>query len=138
MSAVRPTGSCESQHTLTTSTCRNKRGVRAVAKASDGIFMASKPSFYVQSYGNTLGQRKGLILHVKEEQKIPLRGPKSLTSFKLYATSANIVVVPCKRTQQVTTLLGPTMLGPFAWAFCCFTWSYLFNKTSYKFFNENL
>ena len=135
---MRPTGSCESQHTLTTSTCRNKRGVRAVAKASDGIFMASKPSFYVQSYGNTLGRRKGLILHVKEEQKIPLHGPKSLTSFKLYATSANIVVVPCKRTQQVTTLLGPTMLGPFAWAFCCFTWSYLFNKTSYKFFNENL
>ena len=31
---------------------------------------------------------------------------KSLTGFKLYATSANIVVVPCKRTQQVTTLLG--------------------------------
>ena len=28
-------------------------------------------------------------------------------------TNANIVVVPCKRTQQVTTLLGPTMLGPF-------------------------
>ena len=26
-------------------------------------------------------------------------------------TSANIVVVPCKRTQQVTTLLSPTMLG---------------------------
>ena len=25
--------------------------------------------------------------------------------------SANIAVVPCKRTQQVTTLLGPTMLG---------------------------
>ena len=25
-------------------------------------------------------------------------------------TSANIVVVPCKRTQQVTTLLGPTVL----------------------------
>ena len=36
---------------------------------------------------------------------------KSLTGFKLYATSVNIVVVPCKRTQQVTTLLGPTMLG---------------------------
>ena len=29
-------------------------------------------------------------------------------------TSANIVVVPGKRTQQVTPLLGPTMLGPFA------------------------
>ena len=26
-------------------------------------------------------------------------------------TSANIVVFPCKRTQQVTTLLGPRMLG---------------------------
>ena len=34
-----------------------------------------------------------------------------MTGFKLYATSANIVVVPCKRTQQGTTLLGPTMLG---------------------------
>ena len=31
-------------------------------------------------------------------------------------TSPNIVVVPCKRTQQVTTLLDPTMLGLFAWA----------------------
>ena len=29
-------------------------------------------------------------------------------------TSTNIVVVPCKRTQQVTTL-WPTTLGPFAW-----------------------
>ena len=26
-------------------------------------------------------------------------------------TSANIVVVPCKRLQRVTTLLDPTMLG---------------------------
>ena len=25
-------------------------------------------------------------------------------------------MVPCKRTQQVATLLGPTMLGPFALA----------------------
>ena len=32
-------------------------------------------------------------------------------------TSANIVVIPCKRTQQVTALLDPTMLGPFAGAF---------------------
>ena len=30
-----------------------------------------------------------------------LHGPKSLTSFKLCATSANIVVLPCKRTQHV-------------------------------------
>ena len=35
----------------------------------------------------------------------------SLTGFKLDTTYANSVVVPCKRTQQVTTLLGPTMLG---------------------------
>ena len=44
---------------------------------------------------------------------ICLHGPKSLTGFKLYATCANIVVVPCKRTQQVTTLLGPNNVG------CC-------------------
>ena len=42
---------------------------------------------------------------------VRLHGSKSLTGFKLYATSANTVVVPCKQTQQVTTLLGPTMLG---------------------------
>ena len=40
-----------------------------------------------------------------------LHEPKTLTSFKLYATSANTVVAPCKQRQQVTTLLGPTMLG---------------------------
>ena len=40
-----------------------------------------------------------------------VHGPKSLTGFKLYTTSANIVVVPCKRTQKVITLLGPTLLG---------------------------
>ena len=33
---------------------------------------------------------------------VRLNGPKSLTNFKLYATSVNIVVVPC--------MLGPTML----------------------------
>ena len=33
---------------------------------------------------------------------VRLNGPKSLTDFKLYATSVNIVVVPC--------MLGPTML----------------------------
>ena len=29
---------------------------------------------------------------------VRFHGPKSLTGFKLYATSANIIVVPCKRT----------------------------------------
>ena len=32
---------------------------------------------------------------------VSLHGPKSLTGFKLYATSTNIVVVPCKRTKHV-------------------------------------
>ena len=46
-------------------------------------------------------------------------GLKSLTGFKLYATSANIVVVPCKRTQQVgpnnVACCWPKMLRPFPW-----------------------
>ena len=57
------------------------------------------------------------VLLANNEHCVHLRGPKSLTGFKLNATSANIVVVPCKWAQQVTTLLGPTMLGPFARAF---------------------
>ena len=51
---------------------------------------------------------------------VRLHGPKSLTGFKLYATSANIFVVPCKRTQRVgsnsVASCWPTMLRPFAWA----------------------
>ena len=42
---------------------------------------------------------------------VRLHGPKHLTGFKLYTTGANIAVAQCKRTQQVTTLLGLTMLG---------------------------
>ena len=42
---------------------------------------------------------------------ICMHGPKTLNGFKLYATSANIVVVPRKWTQQVTKLLSPTMLS---------------------------
>ena len=52
-----------------------------------------------------------LLVIVGQQCCVRLQGPKSLTGFELYATSANIVVVPCKRAQQVTTLLGPTMLG---------------------------
>ena len=48
---------------------------------------------------------------------VRLHRPKSLTGFKLYATSANIVVVPCKRTQNVgpnnVVCCWPTMLRPF-------------------------
>ena len=53
-----------------------------------------------------------------EQCCIRLYGPKSLTDFKLYATSANIVVVPCKRTQHVgpnnVACYWSTMLRPFA------------------------
>ena len=51
---------------------------------------------------------------------VRLYRPKRLTGFKLYATSANIVVVPCKRTQHVgpnnVACCWPTMLCLFAWA----------------------
>ena len=49
---------------------------------------------------------------------VRLHGPKNLTGFKLYATSTNIVVAPCKRTQHVgpnnIACCWPTMLRPFA------------------------
>ena len=49
---------------------------------------------------------------------VHLHGPKSLTGFKLYTTTANIVVIPCKRTQHVgpnnVVCCWPTMLRPFA------------------------
>ena len=60
---------------------------------------------------NKCQQLPTLLCVVGQQCCVRLHGPKSLTGFKLYATSANIVVVPCKRTQQVTTLLGLTMLG---------------------------
>ena len=60
---------------------------------------------------NKCQQLPTLLGVVGQQSCVRLHGPKSLTGFKLYATSANIVVVPCKRKQQVTTLLGPTMLG---------------------------
>ena len=47
-------------------------------------------------------------------------------------TSADIVVVPCKRTQHVgpnnVTCCWPTVLRPFAWAFtiCLFSWKAVF------------
>ena len=43
----------------------------------------------------------------------------NLTSFKLYGTNANIVVVPCKRTQHVgpnnVACCWQTILRPFGW-----------------------
>ena len=59
---------------------------------------------------------------------VRLHGPKSLTGFKLYATSANRCQHCCSSMQTDATshnIVGPnnvgccwpTMLGPFAWAF---------------------
>ena len=43
---------------------------------------------------------------------VRLHVPKSSSGFKLYATSANIIVVPCN-----VACCWPTVLRPFAWAF---------------------
>ena len=59
---------------------------------------------------NNCQQLPTLLSAVGQQGCVRLHEPKSLTGFKLYATSANIVVIPCKRMKQVTTLLGPTML----------------------------
>ena len=61
-----------------------------------------------------------LLVDFGQQYCVRWHGSKSLTGFKLYATSANIVVVPCKRTQPVgrnnVGCCWPTMLRPFAWA----------------------
>ena len=82
--------------------------------------------FKAHANGSNKCQQLPTMLGVVGQQCcVRLHGPKSLTGFKLYTTSANIFVIPCKRTQQVTTLsqhvgpnnvgcCWPTMLGPFA------------------------
>ena len=60
--------------------------------------------FKAHANGRNKCQQLPTMLGVVGQQCcVRLHGPKSLTGFKLYTTSANIVVVPCKRTQQVTT-----------------------------------
>ena len=51
---------------------------------------------------HVVGQQT-LLCVVGQQCYISLYGPKSLTDFELhvYATSASIVVVPCKQTQYV-------------------------------------
>ena len=59
-----------------------------------------------------------LLRVVGQQCCVRLYGPKSLTGFKLYATSANNVMVPCKRTHGNNNVACccTTMLRPFAWA----------------------
>ena len=85
-----------------------------------------KRKYWLKAYAN--GRNKSqhcyVLLGVFGQQCcVRLHGPKVLTGFELYATSANkclIVVVPCKRTQHVglnnVACSWPTMLRAFAWA----------------------
>ena len=67
----------------------------------------------VHAYGNNKCQQLPTLLCVVGHQcYVRLHGPKSLTGFKLYATSANIV----GPNNWVVGCCWPTMLGPFAWA----------------------
>ena len=71
-------------------------------------------SLFLKAHANGRNKKQQLptLLGVVDQQCcVRLHRPKSLTGFATGAARANIVVVPCKRTQQVTTLLGPTMLS---------------------------
>ena len=58
--------------------------------------------FKAHANGRNKSQYCYMLLGVFGQQCcVRLHGHKSLTGFKLYATSANNVVVPCKRTQHV-------------------------------------
>ena len=80
-----------------------------------GLTTACSVSFKAQTNGRNKCQQLPTLLGVVGQQCcVCLHGPKSLTVLNYtqqVPTSAKIVVVPCKRTQQVTTLMGPTMLG---------------------------
>ena len=63
---------------------------------------------------NKCQQLPRLLGVVGQQCCVCLHGPKVClvsNDMQQEPTSANIIVVPCKRTQQVTTLLGPTMFG---------------------------
>ena len=72
--------------------------------------------FKAHANGRNKSQHCCVLLEVFGQQCcVRLHGPKSLTGFKLYATSANIVVVPCKWTQQV----GPDNVACVVGQQCC-------------------
>ena len=54
---------------------------------------------------NKFQQLPAMLSVVGKQCCVRLHGPKSLTGFKLYATSANIVVVPCFRTELDENIL---------------------------------
>ena len=86
---------------------------------------------FLKVHANGRNKRKQVttMLGVAGQQCcVRLHGPKSLTSFKLHATSANKCQHCCGSMQMDATshnfaglnnvvCCWPTMLGPFAWAF---------------------
>ena len=93
-------------------------------KATDKVLYSNKADLHVGFYSNHLQWEYWVKAHANGRNKcqqlptllgvvgqqccVRLHGPKSLTGFKQVSTSANIVVVPCKRTQQVTTNASKT------------------------------
>ena len=71
----------------------------------------------VKSHANERNKSQHCCVLLANNVASVLSGPKTLNGFKLYATSANIVVVPCKRTQHVgpnnVACCWPTMLRLF-------------------------
>ena len=102
-------------------------GMQPPAHFSTVVFMA-------HANGRKKCQQLPTLLGVVGQQCcIRLHEPKSLTGFKLYATSANKCQHCCDSIQTDATrhnIVGPnnvgccwpTMLGPFAWAFRNRTW----------------
>ena len=90
--------------------------------------LKNAPNLKAHANGNNKCQQLPTILGVFGQQCcVRLHGPKSLTGFKLYATSANKCQHCCGSMQTNVTshnIVGPnnvgccwpTMFGPFAWA----------------------
>ena len=76
-------------------------------------------SLKAHANGRNKSQYCCVLLGVFRQQCcVRLHGPKNLTGFKLYATNANIVVVPCKRTQHV----GPNSVASVCMALYQIAW----------------
>ena len=85
---------------------RREKFISLLLPSSPLSLFCPRPTFRALSHFSRFDSRRS----TRGNEEITRSLLESLTGFKLYATSANIVVVPCKRTQQVTALLGLTML----------------------------
>ena len=80
-------------------------------------FASGNSNVFRPTHTNTHKLQHCCVLLANNVESVCMGLSKSLTGLKLYATSANIVVVPCKRTQHVgpnnVACCYPTMLRPF-------------------------